>query len=1114
MQKRLLSLVSLLLWLTTTMMAQVTTSSMSGKVVLQGTNEEIIGATVQAVHEPSGTRYATVTNTNGRFNIQGMRVGGPYTVTVSYVGHQTKVFKGIKLQLGEIYNLEVWLSEDAQQLGEVIISAQASKFAAEKTGATTNISQRQIESMPTVSRSITDLTRLSPYSNGMSFAGGDGRSTNFTLDGANMNNNFGLSSKLPGGGSPISMDAIDEIQVVVSPFDVRQSNFIGGGINAVTKSGTNTFRGTAYIYHNNENMHGNRVDDMTLPDPGKVRNTTYGMTFGGPIIKNKLFFFVNGEYSKIPTVVNRWRASTNGVAKPDEFISRTKISDMKKVQDFMATQYGYNTGSYTSFPADESNYKLLARLDWNITQDHHLAIRFNHTKNTNWLNPNGNSGNTGFRLNGMDRLSEYSMSFANSMYSVDNKITTISADLNSRFGEHFANQLLFTYSNIADVRGTKSSVFPFIDIMNGYSASATSSVAGAFNFGTAAAPSYITQTLEPYMSLGYELFTYNNEVVNKVTTLTDNFTWYAGAHKVTAGINFEHQTAFNSYMRNGTGYYRYRSLDDFLTGAAPEAVALTYGYNGETNPAAQVAFNQIGLYLQDEWNATNNFKLTGGIRFDNISFNNNDVMRNNAIYNLDFGGRKIDTGAWPKTNIQISPRVGFVWDVFGDKSLKVRGGTGLFAGRLPLVFFTNMPTNSGMVQNIATAVTRYKNGVVTYSDPRLAQFAGGIVTNTSDIIAKLGAPTTITPAQGTLPSSIAGVDHNFKMPQVWKSSIAVDYVIPTSFPWTVSSEFIYTKKLNDVLLTNYNINTSDISTWSRLNGADNRLIYPSQFNYYSIKFNNINVNDACVLTNTHKGHGMTFNIMTTLTPVENLDLMASYTHTVMKEVSGMPGSNALSAWQGLFTVNGPNLSTVQNSQYVIPDRLIASITYTWKKHDHFSLFYQGYSPYGYSYYYQGDINGDGIQYDLMYIPRDDSEINFTNNADRDAFWNYVNQDKYLKNHKGEYAEAFTARAPWVHTFDFSWKHDFTLKAGNTNHKLQASLDIQNVGNLFNSRWGVAQNMANSGNGQILKVDKVQNGTPYFSMRKLNGAYPTKTWSYNRVYSQCWRMQIGLKYFFN
>jgi len=278
MFKRLFFLLSLVLFSAASLMAQVTTSSMTGKVSLSGSSEPIIGASVQVVHEPSGTRYAAATNADGRFNIQGMRVGGPYSVTISYLGHQTKTFKNITLQLGEVYKLETSLSENAQQLGEVVVSATASKFAAEKTGATTNISQAQIQNMPTVTRSIEDLTRISPYANGMGFAGGDGRSTNFTLDGANMNNNFGLSDALPGGGSPISMDAIDEIQVVVSPFDVRQSNFIGGGINAVTKSGTNTFKGTAYIYHNNENMHGNRVDNVSLSDPGRVRNTTYGFT--------------------------------------------------------------------------------------------------------------------------------------------------------------------------------------------------------------------------------------------------------------------------------------------------------------------------------------------------------------------------------------------------------------------------------------------------------------------------------------------------------------------------------------------------------------------------------------------------------------------------------------------------------------------------------------------------------------------------------------------------------------------------------------------------------------------------------------------------------------------
>lgn len=1101
MFKRLFFLLSMVLLSAATMMAQVTTSSMTGKVSLEGSNEPIIGASVQVVHEPSGTRYAAATNADGRFNIQGMRVGGPYSVTISYLGHQTKTFKNITLQLGEVYKLETSLSENAQQLGEVVVSATASKFAAEKTGATTNITQAQIQNMPTVSRSIEDLARISPYANGMGFAGGDGRSTNFTLDGANMNNNFGLSDALPGGGSPISMDAIDEIQVVVSPFDVRQSNFIGGGINAVTKSGTNTFKGTAYIYHKNENMHGNRVDNVSLADPGRVRNTTYGFTLGGPILKDKLFFFANVEYSKVPTVVNRWRPSdAEHPADASNYVSRTTVADMQKVKDFLMTKYNYNPGSYDSFPADEDNLKILGRLDWNITQDHHLAVRFNHTKNTAWNATNGTSTKAGYRLYGMNRLSQYSMAFSNSLYSQDNKITTVSADLNSRFGEHFANQLLFTYSNIEDVRGSDSNPFPFIDIMNGY---------------TTGADGTVKQTLEPYMSLGYELFSYNNTVQNKVTTLTDNFTWYAGAHKVIAGFNFEHQLANNSFMNSGLGYYRYRSLDDFLNGAAPEAAVITYGYNGETKPMAQVAFNQYGLYLQDEWNVLDNLKLTGGVRFDNIAFDSDDVIRNNAIYQLDFGGRHIDTGAWPKSNIQISPRVGFNWDVFGNHSLKVRGGTGLFAGRLPLVYFTNMPSNSGMIQNLVGAVTTYNSdGTVESRDPRLDKFAGSIVTDRNEIIDKLGAPTTITPEEGTLPTSIAGVDRNFKMPQVWKSSIAVDYVIPVSFPWSVTGEFIYTKKINDVMLTNYNINTTDVANWQHLSGADNRLVYPSVFNYYGKSINGVNVNDACVLTNTHKGHGMTFNLTTNLSPVENLDIMAAYTHTVMKEVTGMPGNNATSAWAGLYTVNGPNLATVQNSYYVIPDRIIASVSYTWKKHDHFSLFYQGYSPAGYTYFYKGDINGDGISNDLMYIPRNDDEIQFSSDADRQAFWKYVDQDSYLKKHKGEYAEAYSARAPWVHRFDFGWKHDFTLKTGNCNHKLELSAAINNVGNLFNSKWGVVKTMANSGNGQILKVDKVVNGQPVFSMNKVNGEYPTQTWSFNKSFDQCWSMQIGVKYYFN
>ncbi len=1090
-QLRMLMLAVMALFITVGVQAQITTAAMGGRVI-DDTGEAVIGASVRAVHEPSGSVYGAVTNVDGRYSIQGMRTGGPYTVTVSYVGYTTKTFSNLTMQLGEVFNLNVDLSENVAQLGEVVVTATASKFAAEKTGAVTNINQNTLVNLPTVSRSISDVVRMSPYSGGgMSFAGGDGRSTNFTVDGANFNNNFGLSSALPGGGTPISIDAIEEMQVVVTPFDVRQTNFIGGGVNAVTKSGTNTFKGTAYTYYKSENLHGTRLAGQDAAR-ARDRQYVYGATLGGPIIKNKLFFFVNAEYTKTPGVVNRWRASADGVADKTNYISRTTLSDMQRVSDFVKQKYGYDTGSYTNFPADESNKKLLARIDWNITQDHHLAVRYNYTKNTAWNSTNGNSSNTGYRLYGMDRLSEYSMAFANSMYSMDNVVKTISADLNSHFGSNISNQLLFTYTKIDDIRGSNSAPFPFIDIMNGYTTSADGTV---------------TQTLEPYMSLGYELFTWNNGVHNNVTTITDNFTAYLGAHKLTAGFSFEHQMANNAYMRNGTGYYRYRSLDDFLNSAAPEAVALTYGYDGEKNPAAQVRFNQYGLYAQDEWSLGNNLKLTGGIRFDNISFNNDDVMTNNAILALDYGGKKVDTGAWPKTNIQISPRFGFTWDVFGDKRLKIRGGTGLFAGRLPLVFFTNMPTNSNMVQYGPYSInTKYNNGVVTSRDPKLDQFAGRIVTDVNEMISILGTPTTISPADGAVGNEVNGVAHNFKMPQVWKSSIGIDYQVPVSFPLTVTGEFNYTDNINAVRLINWNINESALT--ERFQGADNRLIYPSNYTY--------NRTNAFVLSNTHKGYGWTANITVNATPLENLDIMAAYTHTVMKEVTGMPGSNATSAWQGLYTVDGPNFAKLQNSQYVTPDRLIASVTYTYNK-DHFSLFYTGYSYNGYSYCYSNDMNGDGIGNDLMYIPRNDSEINFVNDADRADFWAFVEQDKYLKNHKGEYAEAYSARAPWVHQFDFRWAHDFTLKVGNTDHRLQLSADVENIGNLLHSSWGVPKFFsAETNNGRILKYEgKDANNVPTFSLyRDKNGVAPKKTWDYNRAYDNAWRIQLGVKYYFN
>jgi len=1077
--------------------AQVTTSSMSGRVT--DGKEALIGASVKATHEPSGTTYAAVTNTEGRFAFQGMRTGGPYKVEISYIGFADYVENDIFLQLGETFVLNAQMSESQTELSTVVISGIATKFTTEKTGATTNINSEQIRLLPTISRSITDITRLSPYANGMSFAGSDGRSSNFTVDGANLNNNFGLSSSLPGGGNPISLDAIEEVQVVIAPYDVRQTNFIGGGVNAITKSGTNTFKGSAYTYIQNQDMRGNKIGDYDFGARTKASTTIYGATLGGPIIKNKLFFFGNLEYQKSPQQVVTMRASTNGVAVPN-VISRVSQSDLQKVSDFLSSKYGYNTGSYTDFPADMTNLKYLLRLDWNINNANKLSLRYNHTKNTGWNPPNGNSTDGGYRDNTKNRLGnylgsgDYSFSYANSMYSMENIVNSGTVELNSRLNANMSNQLLATYSNIQDVRGSNSSPFPFIDIMSG-------------DIATGAA------ALDPYISAGYELFTWNNGVTNKIITVTDNYTYYLNAHKLTAGISYEHQYADNNYMRNGTGYYRYASLSDFFNGAAPVDFALTYGANGNTTPSNAVAFAQFGVYAQDEWNLLENLKITLGVRGDNLKFLN-DIMTNNAILALDFGGRNIDTGVWPKTRINWSPRLGFTYDVKKDKSLIVRGGTGLFTGRLPLVFFTNMPSNAGMNQLLMKLQTSFNaDGSVKSRDPRLDLLTGGLITNTDDMIKKLGFQTEVTPDMGSVPSSIAGVDPKFKMPQVWKSSIAVDYAIPVQIPFSVTLEGMYTKNINAVTQENYAV-INPQSNWATFSGPDNRYIFPTNVYYLN------NVKDACVLTNTSKGHGYTFNVTAKTRPVKNLDIMAAYTHTEMKEVSGMPGSNANSAWVNIYSINGPNTADAQRSQYVIPDQVIGSISYTLPdmgyKSTTLSLFYRGFSPYGNSFLYTNDMNGDGVNGDLIYIPKAKGDIKFVSQADEDAFFAFINQDSYLKKHKGQYAEAYAARAPWVNKFDFRLLQNFYVKAGKATNTLQLSVDILNVGNLLNSNWGVYKNMAVSNNGRILKYEgKDANNVPTFSMWKnSDGAYPTKTYDTYLDYGQCWNLQVGLRYIFN
>jgi hypothetical protein len=702
------------------------------------------------------------------------------------------------------------------------------------------------------------------------------------------------------------------------------------------------------------------------------------------------------------------------------------------------------------------------------------------------------------------RMSQYSMSFANSMYSNRNSVSTWSLDLNSRLTDRLSNQFLATYSKVENpVRGSNSAEFPFIDILDG-----DIRAEGA--------------TPNIYMALGYELFTWTNSVNEININIKDDLTYYAGDHKFTAGASFEYQLADNHYMREGTGYYRYDSVSDFLNGATPEIVTLTYGYDGEQRPAAAVRFYKAGLYGQDEWNISDRFKLTAGVRLDGLFFNNNDLLTNAAIYKLsyypktyDYTEQHIDTGKWPTAKLTVSPRVGFNWDVLGDKSLKVRGGTGLFSGRLPLVFFTNMPTNGGLVQY--RAELNAKNAASRGFS--MDTFNGGLVTDangnaTIDALLQkligLGYPSTVSPEDGTVPSSIAAINPKFRMPQVWKTSLAVDYSFPTSFPMSIGVEGIFNKTVNAVSVCDWSM--PNVGGFARFNGVDNRPIYPAGYR---------NNTKAFVLENTSKGYGWSASVTLNARPVEGLSLMAAYTHSVSKEVTGMPGSDAESAFTYVPTAEGPNYIPIHNSQYMTPDRFVLSATHDDMSGNHFSVIYETWrGGYNYSYMMSNDMNGDGYNYDAMFIPTDEqvssNQFRFVSSDDATRFMDYVHADKYLSKHQGQYAEPYAVYSPWVHRVDFSYKHDFTVKIGNSRNTLQLNFDIKNLLNLFNSSWGVSKylNPAIGSDARILKFEGVDaDGYATFSTNPaINGN--TQTWTYNHGIGQCWYASIGLKYLFN
>jgi hypothetical protein len=1073
-------------WLSTVVIAQVTTSSITGTV--KGSNaQNLSGASVTAIHEPTGTSYTTSSGTNGSFTLPNLRVGGPYQLTVTYTGYEPFRLDNITLLLGQPFTVDAVMGVNVQSLETVVVTGRGRR-APDRTGTSTNITNRQLNTLPTINRTITDFTRLTPQAgSNNSFGGRDPRFNNIQIDGANLNNNFGLSNDpLPGGGNPISLDAIEEISVNVSPFDVRQAGFTGAGINAVTRSGNNKFAGSVYGFYRNQNFTGRQVGKTRLPAAQETTNGIYGFRLGGPIIQNKLFFFVNAEREtrQFPGVLFR---PTQPGLPPAANVSATPIDSLRRLSEFLISNYGYDPGAFDNFPNfNQENTKLLGRLDWNITDKHRATVRYSDFQNTsdqlvNATSIPGGGFGTVTRL-GNSRIGNNSFGFQNSNYGFEDKVRTGTAEINSRFSNTISNQLLATYTKIRTTRTFNGGVFPTIDFLN--------------------LPQGDTINNQNYMHVGMDPFTNNNDVINNVFSIIDNFTRYAGRHTITGGVSYEHQRVANMFMPASNSYYIFRSLNDFITNQQPAYFAYTYSLvKGEPEVySAELKIGQLGIYAQDEFNVSDRLRLTYGLRVDRPIYDEQPIA-NPAVEAVTFHDEKgqstrYTTGRWPESKWYWSPRIGARWDVTGDKSTILRGGTGIFTGRIPFVWLTNIPTNSGMYQVTAAVSSRAQLGNYLFNpDPNayastFPQTAGTSIVRNSNFVF---------------------TDPDFKFPQVWRSNVALERGLGKGFNLVL--EALYTKDLNAVYMRNANLRAPD----TVFKGPDNRPRYTSNSRL------NPDIASAIVLENNSEGGALTLTGQLTKAFTQGFYGSVAYNYTLAKNVTGNPGSQAISAWNSNPNRTTGNALETGFSQYATPHRIISALSYRREYFKNFattlSLFYEA-SQDVFSYTYSADINGDQNGFDLIYIPRSQDEIVFTEYTFRGTtytpeqqwaiFNEYIEQDPYLSKHRGEVAERNAARTPFYHRVDARLLQDFFITTGGRRHTLQFSADVLNVANLINSNWGIQQTPIQR---SILVPTGVADGQPTFRINTANNLPVTQSFQNIVSTASTWGLQLGLRYIF-
>jgi hypothetical protein len=1051
----------------------VTTGAMNGNVTdSQGT--PLPGANVIAVHVPSGTQYGTATRAGGAFNIPHMKIGGPYTVTATYVGYKTQKHENVSIGLGQNLRLDFILQEEAI-IGEVVevTAEQDEVLNSGRTGAATYIKAEQVSQMPSIKRSTRDLTRLDPRSDGnFSFGGRNWLYNNISLDGSYFNNPFGLDDPAPGGqasAEPVPFDAVEQVQVSVAPFDVREGGFTGAGINTVTKSGTNQFKASAYTFTRNEDFQGNKVRGQEVIASPSLKFNQSGITLSGPIVKNKLFFFVNGELER------RDDPGTNFVADRDGNIvfgeSRVSADVMNQISQRLQQVYGYQTGPYEDFIHQTDNNKLLAKLDWNINTNHTLSFRYNLLDAVRDLPPHPfvlSFNNTGRGPN------ETSLPFQNSGYAINNDLHSFALEVNSR-STKLANRFFASYNRFRDNRDPFSADFPTIEIGEGG----------------------VT-----YTTAGHEPFSIHNILDQDVLQLTNNLSIFSGKHVFTVGANFESFSFFNSFniFRHGVFFLppppasigtTFSSLADFIAAtdrANPNFVDFNSyvgsgPFKGETIDVAQ-----LGIYAQDEYQLSHDFRLTYGLRVDFPMYNTDPVDNpfSRELTALDENGNSetVDQSKLPGTKALFSPRVGFNWDTKGDRSTQLRGGTGIFTGRVPFVWVGNVISNPGANPNLW--------GPFNTGAPQIKTSDDAILQQSFDLNA---------------------MDPEFEYPQVWITNLAIDQKLPGDFLGTL--EFIYGKDLNAIFMRNADL-VRPLRTL-----PDGRPFYGGFGN------NELNPDGGAgiyVIDNSSEGNNLnlTAQLRKNFSSGLNTSLSYSYTHA-KSQLKSTEIASVL--WQNQPVQGDPNKPELSFSEFGQRHRIVGGATYSksWSNTlaTHFGMFleiaegnrFSGSGGNRYSYLYSGDVNGDGYGgNDLIYIPRnaaDQNEILFSDPNDAQAFEAFIQQDSYLNSHRGQISERFGAVNPWYSDIDLRVLQDFSFNTGAQKQTFQLSVDILNFANLLSSDWGVRKVASPAATSPLRLVEFNAQGVPVFDFTG-----PTETFVDDPSLLSRWQLQVGLKYFFN